>query len=101
TMDFFAAVAMTELSRSITDRRLERQRGVPRKEHPGVLRYFGNERIDQWPALRLGVDGGKMRVRHHVAHQPSGLAGIDEVVDDQEPVAGPAAERCGIGRNAL
>ena len=43
-------------------------------------------------ALRLGVDGGEMRVRHHRAHQPAGLAGVDEVVDDQKPLAGAAAE---------
>ena len=81
-MDCFASLAMTArmLSRTIPDRRLERQRSIPRKEDPGVLRHFGNERIDKRPALRLGVDGGKMRVGHHVAHQTSGLAGVDEIV---------------------
>ena len=42
-----------------------------------------------------------MRIRHHVADEPSGLAGIDEVVDDQQPLAGAAAEFGGIGGNAL
>ena len=38
-----------------------------------------------------------MRVRHHRAHQSPGLAGVDEVVDDQEPLAGAAAELCHLG----
>ncbi len=42
-----------------------------------------------------------MRVRHHVADQPTGLAGIDEVVDNQEPLAGAAAEFGGGLGNAL
>src|SRR6185312_11029946 len=68
---------------SRTDRRLERQCGIPGKVNPGVLRHFGDEGIDQRLALGLGVDGGEMRVRHHRTHQPPGLAGVDEVVDDQ------------------
>src|SRR5579863_6436376 len=73
--------------RAVADRRLERQRGVPWEEYPGVLRDLGDEGIDQRPALRLGIDRGEMRLRHHVAHQPPGLAGVDEIVDDQEPLA--------------
>ena len=42
-----------------------------------------------------------MRVRQHVAHQARGLAGVDEIVDDQEALAGAAAELCGLGRDAL
>src|SRR5260370_17551068 len=42
-----------------------------------------------------------MRVRHNVADQPPGLAGIDEIVDDQQALPGAAAE-CGcVSRNAL
>ena len=68
---------------------------------PGVLRHFGNEGIDQRLALRLGVDGREMRVGHHRTHQPPGLAGVDEIVDDQQPLAAAAAEFCHFGRNAL
>ena len=42
-----------------------------------------------------------MRIRQHLAHQPSGLAGIDEVIDDQESLAGAAAEPGGVGRDAF
>ena len=52
-------------------------------------------------ALRLGVNGREMGVRHHLAHQPAGLAGVDEVIDDQQALAGAAAEFCHFGRNAL
>ena len=42
-----------------------------------------------------------MRVRHHLAHQPPGLAGVDEIIDDQKPLAGAAAEFCGSGKGLL
>src|SRR6202140_3246432 len=87
--------------RAVAERRLERERGIPGKEDPGVLRHFGDEGIDQRPSLRLGVDGCEMRVRHHVAHQPPGLAGVDEIIDDQESLAGAAAEFRRIGGYAL
>src|SRR5215217_5762235 len=32
---------------SRTDRRLERERGIPGKVNPGILRHFGDEGIDQ------------------------------------------------------
>src|ERR1700694_3292722 len=96
------ALAMTTTSRrAVADRRLERQRGVPWKENPGVLRYFGDEGVDQRPSLRLGVDGCEMRRWQHVTHQPCGLAGIDEIVNDQQSLAGPAAKLCDLGRYAL
>src|SRR4051812_42092539 len=77
-----ALLAMTaeKSRRAVADRRLERQRGIPRKKDPGVLRHLGDEGIDQRPAFGLGVDGGEMRVRHHLAHQPPGLAGVDEII---------------------
>ena len=34
-----------------------------------------------------------MRIGDHVAHQPCGLAGVDEIVDDQQSLAGAAARR--------
>src|SRR4029078_10832956 len=37
----------------------------------------------------------------HRTHQPPGLAGVDEVVDDQQPLAGAAAKFCYLGRNTL
>src|SRR5579871_6357813 len=93
---------MTEEAHALfSDRRLKRQRGVPRKMNPGVLRDFGDEGVDQRPSLRLGVDGGEMRVRNQLAHQPPGLAGIDEVIDDQESLAGALAELGDIRRDAL
>src|SRR6202163_2510371 len=102
SMDCFAALAMTERSRrAVADRRLERERGIPGKVDPCVLRHLGDKRVDQRPALRLGVDRRKMRIRHHRAHQPAGLAGVDEIVDDQKSLAGAAAEFCHFGRNAL
>lgn len=73
----------------------------PREEDPGVLRHFGNKSIDG-AALRLGVDGGEMRIRQHVADQPPCFAGIDEVVDDQQPLCQcRRGERGGIRRDAL
>src|SRR6266436_10125578 len=55
TLDCFASLAMTVKSRRpIADRRLERQRGIPGEEYPGVLRHFGNKSVDQRPSLRLG-----------------------------------------------
>ena len=73
------------------------ERGVPGKVNPGILRHFGDERVDQRAPQRLGVDRRKMGIRQHAAHQPGGLAGIDEVIDDQKALAGAAAEFCNIG----
>src|SRR6185437_7164339 len=87
--------------RAVADRGLERQRGVPGEEYPGVLRYLGDERIHQRPSLRLGIDGGEMRIGQHRAYQPPGLAGIDEIVDDEKTLAGAVAELRGLLRNAL
>src|SRR5262249_37664055 len=68
---------------------------------PRILRHFGDKCIDHRPPLRLGIDGGKMRLRHHLTHQRAGLAGVDEVVDDEESLAGTAADLRGLLRNAL
>src|ERR1700756_4098560 len=91
----------TRSRRAVADRRLERQRGVPGKEDPGVLRHLGDVGVDQRAALGLGIDSCEMRVGQHLAHQLAGLAGIDEVVDDQKALAGAAAELGGLLRNAL
>ncbi|MGY3408811.1 hypothetical protein ACVWZV_004924 [Bradyrhizobium sp. GM5.1] len=42
-----------------------------------------------------------MRVGEHRAHQLAGLAGVDEIVDDQEPLAGAAAKRHHVFGDAL
>ena len=65
---------------------------VPGKIDPGVLRHLGDEGVDHRPAHRLGVDGGEMRLRQDVAHDLGGLAGVDQVVDDQHALPAPAAE---------
>src|SRR5712691_20829 len=55
---------MTALSRrAVADRRLERERGIPGKEDPGVLRHFGDEGVDQRTPHRLGVHRCEMRIR--------------------------------------
>ena len=79
--------------RSVADRRLERQRGIPGKEDPGILRDFRDERIDQRASHRLGVDGGEMRLGQDVAHQLGGLPGVDQVVHHQKTFAAAGAER--------
>src|ERR1700733_12185021 len=71
------------LQPSFANRRLERQPGVPGKVDPGVLGHFGNEGVDQRPAHGLGVDRGEMRARQQRANDLGGLAGVDEIVDDQ------------------
>src|SRR5262249_36051281 len=80
------------LQPGLADRRLERQSGVPREEDPGVLRDLGDEGVDHRPAHRLGIDGGEMRLRQNLAHHFCGLAGVDQVVDDQHALPAAAAE---------
>ncbi len=48
--------------------------------------------------MRLGVDGGEMRLRQNVAHELGGLAGVDQIVDDQHALAAPATDRDDIAR---
>src|SRR5258705_1241732 len=101
-MDCFAALAMTSNSRrAIADRRLKRERGIPGKEDPGVLRHFGDESVDQRPSHRFCIHRGAMRIHDHVAHQPPGLAAVAKLVDDQQSLASAAAEFRGVSRNAL
>src|ERR1700692_2046505 len=69
--------------RAIADRRLERQRGIPGEENPGVLRYLGDESIDQRTPHLFAMHGCEMGCGQHLANQPSGLAGVHEIVDDQ------------------
>src|SRR5262249_11223023 len=83
------------------DRRLEGKAGVPWEEYPGVLGYFGDEGIDQRAPHRLGVDRGKMRIWQQVAYHTRGLAGVDQVVDDEYALATAAASLDKIGCNAL
>ena len=66
---------------------------VPGKVDPGVLADLGDECVDQRPPLRFGVDGGEMRLRQHRPHQTGGLAGIGQVVDDQDAFAVIGRER--------
>src|ERR1051325_4895296 len=75
------------LGPAFADRRQERKPGVPGKIDPGVLRYLGDEGVDQRPAHRLGVDGCEMRAGQQLAHHLRGLSGVDQVVDDQHALA--------------
>ncbi len=84
-------LGLSPLPRAALDRRLERIAHVPGEIDPGVLRHLGDEGVDERPPLRLGVDGGEMRVRQHRAHDRSGAAGIDKIVDDQDALALPAS----------
>ena len=69
---------------TLGDRLLIGEAEIPREIDPGVLRNLGHEGVDQRAALRLGVDGGEMRLRQHGAHEARGLAGVGQVVDDQD-----------------
>ena len=53
------------------------------------------------PAHRLGVDGREMRLGQEVAHHLGGLAGVDEVIDDQHALAVAAADANNVGGDAL
>ncbi len=93
--------ARRALRRPVADRRLERQAGVPGEEDPGVLRHLGDVAVDQRAAHRLGVDGREMRRRHQIAHHAGGLAGVDEIVDDQDALAGAAADLENVRRHCF
>src|SRR5262245_62173764 len=80
--------------RPAADRRLVGQRGVPGKMDPRILRHLGDIRIDQRPSLRLGIDGGEMCVGHQRAYQLASLAGVEEVIDVQQPLDGDVAKLC-------
>src|SRR3954454_25024560 len=66
--------------------------GIPREQDPGVLADFGDERVDDRAAERLGVDGGEVGLGQQLADDAAGLAGIDQVVHD-EPAGTVAADR--------
>jgi hypothetical protein len=83
-----------------TDRRLERQARIPWKIDPGILRDLGDERVDQGASHRLCIHSGEMRVRQQVAHDARGLAGIDQVVDDQHALSLRVQPRH-LGRDAF
>src|SRR3974390_3268815 len=93
-VDLSPHAGRVEKSPSCPDRRLEGQRGVPWKMDPGVLRYFGDEGTALRPPLWLGVDSREMGVGQHLTHQRAGLARVDEVIDDQQPLAGASAQFC-------
>src|SRR5438477_2080247 len=85
-----AASSQASLQPAFADRRLEGKPGIPGKIDPGILRYFGDEGVDQRAAHGLGVNRGKMSLGEKVAHEPRSVAGIDQVVDDQNALAAPA-----------
>src|SRR3954452_18931468 len=65
---------------------------IPREQDPGVLADLRDERVDDRAAEGLGVDGGKVGLGQHLADDAAGLAGVDQVVDD-EPAGTVAADR--------
>src|SRR5689334_15354908 len=65
---------------------------VPREQDPGVLADLRDERVDDRAAEGLGVDGGEVGLGQHLADDAAGLAGVDQVVDDQ-PAGTVAADR--------
>ena len=74
------------------DRGLEHEPHVPWKVDPGVLAHLGDEGVDQRPPGGFGVHGRVMAFGHHLADQPRGLAGVDQVVDHQDRRALPAGK---------
>ena len=52
---------------ALGDRLLIGEAHVPGEIDPGVLGDFGDEGVDRRDSLRLGIDAGKMRLRHHGA----------------------------------
>src|SRR3954452_11628787 len=64
---------------------------VPREQDPGVLAHLGDEGVDDRAAEGLGVDGGEVGLGQQLADDAGGLAGVDQVVDD-EPAGAVAAD---------
>lgn|GEM_PF-2409164 len=58
---------------------------IPRKQYPGILADFSNERVNQRSTFRLGVDGGKVSLGEHVPDDARSLTGVYQIVDE-EPV---------------
>src|ERR1700730_3587784 len=61
-----ARLTSSALARS-GDRRLKTQAEVPREIDPGVLRYLGNEGIDECAPQRLGIDRCDTRLGQDLA----------------------------------
>ena len=74
--------------RAFRNRLLIGKAHVPREVDPGVLADFGDEGVDGGNAGRLGIDAGKMRLWQHLAHFQRRLAGIGQIVDDENAFAG-------------
>src|SRR5262245_32435357 len=74
-------------TRAVADRLGIFQVEVPGKIDPRVLRHLGYEGMAHRRACRFGVDGGEMRVGQHLAHDPGGLAGVGQVVDQKDALA--------------
>src|SRR5215469_7161446 len=89
------------LQSTVLDRWLESKPGVPGKIDPGVLRYFGNERVDHGSAHGLGVNRREMRLGQQLAHHLCGSAGIDEIIDDQHALAAPAPDADDVACHVL
>src|ERR1700704_5547316 len=97
-----ACSAVLELSPfTAADRRLEGKSRVPGEIDPGVLRHFGDIGVDHRPAHRLCIDGREMRLRQELAYDLGGLAGVDEIIDDQHALAPTAADADDVARNVL
>src|SRR5690606_17849862 len=60
---------------------------VPGEEYPGVLADLGDKGVDHVAALGLGVDGGEVGTGQHVADDAGGIAGVHQIIDDEELAA--------------
>ncbi len=58
---------------------------------PAVLSHLGDEGVHQRASSRLGIDGGEMGFRQHVAHDLRRLARIDQIIDHQHAFAAVGA----------
>ncbi len=76
----------------VGDRLLIGEAHVPGKVDPCVLADLGDERIDQRPALRLGIDGREMRPGQHGPDHRGRLAGIGQINDDEHTFAAVFAQ---------
>src|SRR5262249_29163320 len=67
----------------VLDRRLEGKPRIPGEIDPGILRHFGDERVDHGPPHGLGIDGGEMRLGEDGPHHLGGPAERDQIIHDQ------------------
>src|SRR5688572_13086407 len=77
-------------SATILDRGGELVFDVPGEVNPLGLLELLDEAVDDRPAGGLRVEAGEMRLGQELAHGLRGLAGVDQVVDQQVAVAGAA-----------